>query len=181
MPRVMMQRVMILGQPGSGKSTLARRLGARTGLPVFHMDHIHWLPGWVERPQAEKIALAHAIEARAEWIFEGGLSATYDTRAARADLVIWLDVPLGLRLWRVTRRALLGWGRRRPDMQVDCPEDPRLLPGFWGFVWRTRHSGRDRIAAVMAGLPAGTRQLRLTSLGGVRAFLDSIPPPVAQR
>ena len=45
-----MRRVMVIGAPGSGKSTLARALGERTGLPVFHMDHIHHLPGWAERP-----------------------------------------------------------------------------------------------------------------------------------
>ena len=53
-----MQRVMILGQPGSGKSTLAQKLGACTGLPVFHIDNIHWSPGWVERPSDEKTASA---------------------------------------------------------------------------------------------------------------------------
>lgn len=58
-----MQRIMILGQPGAGKSWLARELGARTGLPVIHMDCIHWQPGWVERPLAEKLQLARAAEA----------------------------------------------------------------------------------------------------------------------
>ena len=49
-----MQRVMIVGQPGSGKSTLARRLGQLTGIPVVHIDTIHWQPGWVERSAAER-------------------------------------------------------------------------------------------------------------------------------
>ena len=40
-----MQRVMIIGQPGSGKSTLAREMGKHTGLPVIHIDTIHWQPG----------------------------------------------------------------------------------------------------------------------------------------
>ena len=45
-----MKRVMIVGQPGAGKSTIARQIGQRTGLPVVHIDKIHWMPGWVERP-----------------------------------------------------------------------------------------------------------------------------------
>lgn len=52
-----MQRVMIVGQPGSGKSTLARELGQRTGLPVVHIDTIHWQPGWIERSRDEKTQL----------------------------------------------------------------------------------------------------------------------------
>ncbi len=45
---------MTMGAPGSGKSTLAARLGEITALPLCHMDHIHWRPGWVERPKAER-------------------------------------------------------------------------------------------------------------------------------
>ena len=48
-----MKRVMIIGQPGSVKSTLARFLGERTGLPVVHIDKIHWKPGWNERETLE--------------------------------------------------------------------------------------------------------------------------------
>ena len=49
-----MQRIMIVGRPGSGKSSLAQAIGERTGLPVIHIDKIHWQPGWVERSKAEK-------------------------------------------------------------------------------------------------------------------------------
>ena len=49
-------KIAILGTSGSGKSTLAKRLGERYGLPVLHMDTVHFLPGWVERPFAEEEA-----------------------------------------------------------------------------------------------------------------------------
>lgn len=169
-----MQRIMILGQPGAGKSWLARELGARTGLPVIHMDCIHWQAGWVERPLAEKLQLARAAEATPAWIFEGGLSATYDSRAARADLVIWLDLPLALRLWRVIRRSLLWWGRSRPDLPAGCREDPRNLPEFLRFIWRSRHSSARRIAAVTP--PPDVPFLRLRSRRAVAAFLRDFQP-----
>ena len=93
-----MQRVMIIGQPGSGKSTLARQVGTRLGLPVVHIDHIHWQEGWVERSRDDKTRMCLEAEAGAAWVFEGGHSVTWDNRMARADMVIWLDRPVALRL-----------------------------------------------------------------------------------
>ena len=112
---------MIIGAPGSGKSTLAREVGARLGLPVVHIDTIHWQPGWVQRPREERLPLAAEVEAREAWVFEGGFSETWPNRAARAELVIWLDLPLGLRLWRVFKRRVRWHGQTRPDLPENCP------------------------------------------------------------
>ena len=171
----MVQRIMIVGQPGSGKSWLARQLGARLALPVYHIDHIHWQSGWVERDRAEKDRLCLAVEALPAWIFEGGHSATYANRVVRADLLIWLDMPLPLRLWRVTRRCLTGLGRNRPDLPEGCPERLVNLPEFWGFIWRTRRTARARMAQLMAEAPAGLRVLHLRSRREVQACLAAWP------
>ncbi|MGL4238886.1 AAA family ATPase [Tabrizicola sp.] len=171
-----MQRVMIVGQPGSGKSTLARMLGDRTGLPVFHMDHIHWQAGWVERPRAEKIRLALEVEAQERWIFEGGLSSTYANRISRADTLIWLDLPVGLRLWRVVKRSVRYLGQVRPDLPEGCPErlGPETLP-FWRYIWRTRATARERIRALVAGAPSDLTVIHLCGRAEVRDFLRDLP------
>ena len=170
-----MQRVMILGGPGSGKSTLARVLGERTGLPVHHMDMIHHLPGWQERPLPEKIEMAHAVERGAAWIFEGGLSATYDHRAARADTIIWLDLGVGLRLWRVTKRLFRYLGQTRPDLPEGCKE--RLHPetlAFYGFIWRTLHTSRARILRLLKEQPEGKIVVCLRNPAEVQRYLDGL-------
>ncbi|MEJ6393187.1 AAA family ATPase [Gymnodinialimonas sp. 2305UL16-5] len=136
-----MKRVMIIGQPGSGKSTLARRLGEKTGLPVYHMDQIHWMPGWVERPKPEKINLAMEVQNRDEWIFEGGLGATKEHRLSRCDTLINLDFPFWLRIWRVAKRTLTHKGRSRPDLPEGCPE--QFDAEFWKWIWDTRHKNRE--------------------------------------
>ena len=162
---------MILGQPGSGKSTLAQALGAKTGLPVVHIDHIHWQQGWVERSRADKTRLCHEVEARDNWIFEGGHSATWANRLARADMVIWIDLPLALRLWRVVWRTFVWQGRTRPDLPAGCVEGfhAETLP-FWRFIWRTRHTARDRIARLIALAPAEKSVVHLRSRAEVARF-----------
>lgn len=138
-----MQRVMIVGGPGSGKSTLARLLGEKTGLPVFHMDHLHWKPGWEPRDDEEKRLMALEIIAKDRWVFEGGMSSTYAERLARSDTMIWLDLPFALRFWRVIKRTVRDHGKHRPDIADGCYEGfhKETLP-FWWFILRTRKKNR---------------------------------------
>lgn len=167
-----MRRVMVVGQPGSGKSTFALALGRRLGLPVVHMDRLHWAPGWVERPVEERLGLARDAAARDAWIIEGNYFAAGPERLARADLLVWLDRPVGLRLGRVLRRALRDLGRTRPDMAEGCPERLRNLPGFAAYIWRTRRTrrtGRAAIASLAAG--ARCRVVRLASDEDLAGFL----------
>jgi adenylate kinase family enzyme len=170
-----MKRVMIVGGPGSGKSMLAAALGDKTGLPVYHMDKIHYRPGWVERSRAEKDRLTEEIHALDRWIFEGGHSATYPERIARADTYIWLDVPVGRRIVRVLRRSLRYYGRTRPDLPEGCPERFNLQTvEFLRFIWRTRHSTRARLEAVHREPPAHLTVHRLETLKEVQRYLESV-------
>ncbi|MEO0386766.1 MAG: AAA family ATPase [Pseudomonadota bacterium] len=165
-----LRRIMIVGAAGSGKSTLARMLGQRLGLPVYHMDRdVYWLPGWEERETADRIARVEKIAARDAWVFEGSFSQTYGTRAARADVLIWLDTPLALRLLRVVRRQIRHSGQTRPDMAEGCPEKVSMLPGFLWFMWRTARSSRRKARAVFKTMPRD--RVRLTSARAVNAYV----------
>lgn len=169
-----MQRVMIVGGPVTGKSTLARALGGRTGLPVHHMDRIQWMAGWVSRTRDERRDMALAVEAQARWIFEGGFSTTYDNRAARAETIIWLDLPLTLQLWRVTKRLFQYWGQARPDMAEGCVEGVHAETWpFYVWIWRTRHSRRRLVLQVIADHGADTRIVHLTRPRAVKNFLET--------
>jgi adenylate kinase family enzyme len=121
-------RVAVIGSPGAGKSSLAARLAAVTSLPLVNLDREFWQPGWVESPKdawdARVVALANAEN----WIIDGNYARTLATRLGRADLVIFLDPPVALCLWRAINRVVKGRGRVREDMAAGCPER-------WDFVF----------------------------------------------
>jgi len=175
-----MQRVMIVGQPGSGKSTLARKLGLRRGLPVVHIDTIHWQPGWRERSRDEKTQLCLEVEARDCWIFEGGHSATWENRMARADVLIWIDRSATLRFLRVLRRTLLQRGQSRPDLPENCPELLANLPEFFRFMWRTKKTARAKMQQLVATAPSTCRVVYLRSNREARMFIASIENSAGQ-
>lgn len=145
-----MQRVMIVGDAGAGKSTLAHWLGAQTGLPVHHLDQVFWMPDWQRRPEADKARIVAQTEAQERWIIEGGLAHSYATRLARADMVIWLDLGVMTRLWRLICRTWQYRGQRRPDLPEGCIERlGRSRAVFLYEVWKERGLSRREIQTVL--------------------------------
>lgn len=117
-----MERVLILGCGGAGKSTLARQLGARTGLPVVHLDQGWWLPGW-ENPTEEAFdGWLEEVLAGERWIIDGNYKRTLEARLCQADTVLFLDYSTWTCMWGMVKRVLRYLGRTRPDMTEGCPE-----------------------------------------------------------
>lgn len=166
----MIKRIMIIGGAGSGKSTLARSLGAITKLPVVHIDTIYWLPNWTMRSRDEIGLLSDEVADHDEWIFEGNHSETMAHRAARADMIIFLDISTPTRLWRVLRRTLRHYGQSRPDMAEGC--DERFDWEFLKFVANYRKNGRIRAKSFLESAPSHLKKHHLRSPKDVEQFLS---------
>lgn len=147
MNRSVMERIAIVGCGGSGKSTLARRLGEILGIEVFHLDALHWKPGWVPTPKEEWQAIQDDIMKRDSWIIDGNYGATMESRIAAADTIIFLDYPTLTCLYRAVRREFRYGGGSRPDMGSGCPERIHLpfLRWILGYRRRNRPSVLARI------------------------------------
>jgi len=59
---------------------MARQLGARFGLPVFHLDQAWWRPGWIEAPPQAFRAEVERIAALPEWVIDGNFTVTIAPR-----------------------------------------------------------------------------------------------------
>jgi adenylate kinase family enzyme len=164
---------MIIGSGGAGKSTLAARVGARTGLPVVHLDARHWRPGWVAPPEADWRREVAALAAEPAWVMDGNFGGTLDLRLAAADTVVFLDLPRLVCVWRVLRRVARYAGRSRPDMAPGCPE--RFDREFLRWVWEYPARRRPGVLRRLAALPPATRVVRLRSQREVERWLDALP------
>jgi adenylate kinase family enzyme len=143
-----MRRVIIMGPSGSGKSTLARRLGALHGLAVFHLDHAYWRPGWSPAPPEAFRAEVERIAALPAWVMDGNYGTMLAPRLARADTVVFLDLPPRVYLPRVLRRTLVGAVLGRTQAP-GCRE--RLNAAFIRYVLTWRRERRDRDLALLDG------------------------------
>jgi adenylate kinase family enzyme len=168
------KRILIFGPSGAGKSTLARRIGARLGLPVVHLDTINWNPGWVQTETArfrERVAEAAAGES---WVMDGNYTTHLDLRLPRAEAVIWLDLPRYVYFPRTVLRTIRNYGRARDDVGPGCPERFDLA-FFKDWVWTYPVRSRARHQQLLANLPAGIHGIILRSRAEVTRFTNDLP------
>jgi adenylate kinase family enzyme len=168
----MMRRVLVIGSGGAGKSTLARRLGARLGLEVIHLDTLYWRAGWVEPPKEEWGAQVAELLRRDAWVMDGNYSGTLAERLAACDAVVFLDLPRTVCVWGILKRALIYRRTSRPDMAPGCPEQVTLQ--FLRWVWNYPTRSRPKVLALLARQPPGKPVFRLRSRADVEKFLTDI-------
>ncbi|MET9498300.1 adenylate kinase [Streptomyces sp. NPDC006552] len=171
------RRIWLLGPPGAGKTTLGRRLADRLGHPHHELDAHFWHQGWTRVDSDAFHAVVSGLAAGERWIIDGQYQDTHPLLAARADTVIWLDVPLGVALWRVTRRTL----RRLLTRTALWNDNRETLGSALGLLAWTVRSHRA-VAAVNRPLltrlaARDVRTLRAASVNAALTELLGAPPP----
>ena len=174
-----MQRVLVMGSSGSGKSTFARRLANRTGLPFVSLDALYWQPGW-QPSELEPFGLRVAEAASASgWIMDGNYMNTGagELRRARADTVIWFDLPRYVCMTGIMTRIVSSYGRVRPEMAPGCPE--RIDPEFLHYVWTYRQQQRPKLLEFFAGLRSDQELICFNSRKQADCYLARATPASA--
>jgi len=150
------RRVIVAGVSGAGKTTLSGRIGEIAGIPHTEIDALFHGPDWTPRPEFGDDV--RALVARDAWVTEWQYSDARPLLTARADLLVWLDLPfatvtLPRVVIRTVRRSLgrqtLWNGNTEPPLHTFFTDREHIVR--WSIM--TRNVYRDRIPTVVAARP----------------------------
>ena len=150
------RRIIVAGVSGVGKTTLARRIARVAEVPHTEIDGLLHGPGWTPRP-----SFLHDVEdlaAQDAWVTEWQYGPARPLLAARADLLVWLDLPFWTRTFPQVVRRTVRRRIRREELWNGNIEPPfrRILTDPEHIVrWAvsTRHKYRARIPQLDAEMP----------------------------
>ena len=142
-------RIVVVGVTGSGKTTLARRLAERFGISHVELDALNWEANWVQAPtEVFRARTTKATEGNG-WVVDGNYPKTHDITWPRATMIVWLDYPLPLIMWRLCLRILrrgitrerLWKGNRETVWKHFIPKEPLILWALQTYNRRKKEYG----------------------------------------
>ncbi|MGH3226837.1 MAG: hypothetical protein ACRDPY_50540 [Streptosporangiaceae bacterium] len=177
-----MRRVSVVGTSGAGKSTFAAALAGVLRVPWLELDSVYHQADWTPLPAEEFRLRVAAVASGSSWVIDGSYSTVRDIVWARADTVVWLDLPkrtvMRRVIWRTLRRAagrVELWNGNRERWRNFFTWDDQESVIAW--AWHTHDSRRERYATELADPSAGhLRVVRLRGPRAVRRFLRDQSP-----
>jgi adenylate kinase family enzyme len=156
---------------GCGKTTLGRALAESLEAPLVELDALVHGPDWTETPDAVLRATLAPLLERERWVVDGNYRKKLgDLVLSRADLVVWLDLPIRVCFVRLVRRTLKRAVRREVLWNGNRESLRNAVWGrdsLFGYALRTHRSRRAQWPRELER----HRYVRLTSVREVTHFL----------
>jgi adenylate kinase family enzyme len=99
------RRISVIGATGSGKSTVSRVFAQWLRLPLIELDSLRNSTSSASDPMEAFCRSAGEALSEERWIVDGHYRCLRDQVLARAEFVIWLDLPLSMIAMRLLKRA----------------------------------------------------------------------------
>lgn len=183
------RRIVVLGDSCSGKSTLAQRLAEGLDARYVELDALYWRPHWTPAPVDEFLEALTTVASRDRWVTAGNYTSRAQvTTWPRAELIVWLDLPLWRVLPRMVRRTWRRW-RNREVLWGTNVEEPWQHLRLWEVdknlfsytVLRHRSRRAAYIQAMLDPRWAHARWVRLRSSAEIEAFARDFEAQAARR
>jgi len=169
-----MKRVAVFGNAGGGKSTLAKHLAEITGLPLFVVDKMRFLPGGDAVPHQEYVDAHATLIRRDTWIIDGfeNVAMAWE-RFAEADTLVHVDLPVAVHYWWVTKRFAKGLFANPDGWPDNSPIWSSTLSSY-SVIPRCHRHLTPRYRQLIADSAASKRVHHLRSPGEIADFLDAV-------
>lgn len=100
-------KILIVGIVASGKTTMAKRLSKLLNIEHYEIDSIvHDDINNVKRSESEQKKIFNKIDKNDSWIIEGTLRKHLFYLCDMADVIIYMDIPVGVRKVRILTRFI---------------------------------------------------------------------------
>ncbi|MBD1878417.1 adenylate kinase [Coleofasciculus sp. FACHB-64] len=152
-----MKKVAVFGNAGGGKSTLSKRLSEITGLPLHVLDKIQYQAGGTPVPHEVYKHAHQQILVTDRWIIDGfGCKETVWLRLDEADTLVFVDLPIYVHFWWVTKRMIAGffkppegWPEKSPILKSSLNSYrvlwlcyKYLTPKYRGYIEQAQNTKR---------------------------------------
>ena len=153
---------------------MARRLAEITGLPLHFIDMLQFKQGGTAAPHDEYVGLHRALVGQDTWIIDGyGDNTTAWERFGRADTLVYVDLPLPVHYWRVTKRLINGLLADPEGWPKDSPLWSSTVSSYKVIPLCHRYM-TPRYRQLVADMATSKRVHHLKSPRAVTAFLDVV-------
>lgn len=131
----MTMKIYIVGSVGSGKTTLARKVAAQLQIPHFETDNFVWNhqpTGDIRNEIDVRNKLFLNAVKQEKWVIEGVHIDWTDEALLVADQIVFLDITVNKRTWRIIRRYI------RQILKKEKVNYKPTFTIFWKmFQWNT--------------------------------------------
>lgn len=100
------KKIWVIGGPGAGKTTTSKTLSNGLGYAHLELDRFVWEKNWKKSDDEsirERVRAALAIDS---WVADGQYDPIADMMIEACDSVIFLDINIITRFWRVLSRSV---------------------------------------------------------------------------
>ena len=146
-------RINVVGTSGSGKSTFAKSIAQKYRVPYVQLDELHWKPNWEESSDEEFFPKVEKALLSDRWILDGNYKRTIPIKWKRVQMVVYLDLPFHIVLYRVVKRSFLRgitkeelWHGNRETVWIHFFTSDSMI--LWTL--RTFHKNRKKYTELFA-------------------------------